>query len=350
MTHEAIKDEVRKLYHLTDEQIKAITKNVISFMAKDLVPSKNPLVIVVGGQSGSGKTALINYSSQLSTKREFVQIDNDFFRGFHPDVNKIKRDHPDYYVTATDQLGLGITAEVIKYFTENRYNIILHQTLKSNRVVDDAITKFIDAGYTVGVRAFAVPYFESKMSQIERCEGQIETLGFCRHVAKADHDIALEGLPNTVGYIEESGKYDFVQIFKRGQKISNPDLVYSKFNPKTKNRTLQVLADCNRDQIPLNDRSNGFKSARHAVEKTRESEAIRCARTLDERIAKAEQSPFNNSEMQIHIDELKERFQEFKKKRKLHRLILNPNAKCLACKNYQNNILNESLIRGYPAF
>ncbi len=315
MTHEEINEEVRKLYHLTDEQIQAITKNVISVMAKDLVPSKNPLVIVVGGQSGSGKTALINYSSQLSAKREFVQIDNDFFRGFHPAVDHIKRAHPDYYVTATDQLGLGITADVIKYFTENRYNIILHQTLKSNRVVDDAITKFIDAGYTVGVRAFAVPYFESKMSQIERCEGQIETLGFCRHVSAVSHDTALEGLPNTIEYIETTGKYDFVQIFKRGQKISSPEMVYSKFNPATKERTLQVLSDCNNVQIPLNDNQNGFRSARVGVEKTREAEANRCAKTLDERIQRAENNPVNNPEMQIHIDELKERFDAFKKKK-----------------------------------
>lgn len=321
MTHEELKEEVRRLYHLTDEQIKEITKNVISVMAKDLVPSENPLVIVVGGQSGSGKTALINYTTQLSTKREFIQIDNDFFRGFHPDVNTIKKNHPDHYVTATDQLGLGITADVIKYFTDHRYNIILHQTLKNNRVVDDAMTKFKEAGYTVGVRAFAVPYFESKMSQIERCEGQIEKLGFCRHVAKVDHDAALEGLPRTVDYIEASGKYDFIQIFKRGEKISQPELVYSKFNEKNQAKTLAVLEDCDRTQIPLMNRLSNFRGAKDAVEKTRASEAVRCAETLDERINRAEQSPYNNAEMQLHIDELKGCLEEFRQpKKKLTKL------------------------------
>ena len=323
MTNEEIKEEVKKLYYLTDEQIKTITKNVISVMAKDLVPSEHPLVIVVGGQSGSGKTALINYTTQLSNKREFVQIDNDFFRAFHPDVDKIKKNHPDYYVTATDQLGLGITAEVIKYFTDKRYNIILHQTLKNNRVVDDAITKFMQAGYTVGVRAFAVPYFESKMSQIERCEGQMEKLGFCRHVAKVDHDAALAGLPRTVGYIEDSGKYHFIQIFKRGGEISQPELVYSKFNPKDQDKTLAVLNDCDHTQIPLVNRFAGFVSAQEAVEKTRASEAIRCAKTLDARIIQAEKSPYNNAEMQVHIDELKSCLKEFRQpKKKLSKVII----------------------------
>lgn len=340
MTNEAIKEEIRNLYHLSDAQIQAITKNVISVMAKDLVPSQNPMVVVVGGQSGSGKTALINYTTQLSNTREFIQIDNDFFRGFHPDVDKIKKYHPDYYVTATDQLGLGITAEVIKYFTDKRYNIILHQTLKSNRVVDDAMTKFKEAGYTVGVRAFAVPYFESKMSQIERCEGQMETLGFCRHVAKVDHDTALEGLPRTVGYIEDSGKYDFIQIFKRGEKISQPDLVYSKFNPVNKVQTLNALADCNPVQIPHTDKLFGFANAQVAVEKTRESEAMRCEKTLNERIASAERSPYNTPEMQLHIDELKDRLYEYRQsKKKLTKFVITGFTK-LACKLTHPLIMN----------
>lgn len=311
-----IQEEVKKLYYLSDEQIKVITKNVINVMAKDLVPSKNPMVVVVGGQSGSGKTALIHYTEGVSNTREFIEIDNDYFRGFHPDINKIKKNHPDYYVTATDQLGLGITAEVIKYFTDKRYNIILHQTLKSNRVVDDAMTKFKEAGYIVGVRAFAVPYFESKMSQIERCEGQMETLGYCRHVAKVDHDTALAGLPRTIDYIESSGKYDFIQIFKRGEKISQPELVYSKFNPASKEQTLQALADCNPVQIPNTDKVLGFTSARAAVEKTRATEAMRCAKTLDDRIVKAETSPYNTPEMQLHINELKDCLNEYRQSKK----------------------------------
>lgn len=319
---EIMKQKIRDLYHLSDEQVQQITKNIISVMAKDLLPSKHPLVVIVGGQSGSGKTALINYTSQLSTKREFIQIDNDFFRGFHPAVDQIKRDHPDFYVTATDQLGLGITADVIEYFKNHHYNIILHQTLKSNRIVDDAMTKFIEAGYTVGVRAFAVPYFESKMSQIERCEGQIETLGFCRHVAKEDHDAAIVGLPKTIEYIEQSGKYDFIEIYKRGTNISRPELVYAKFNDKNRDKTLETLEDC--ENVSLTDQSFGFANARDAIEQTRNSEAVICAKTLETRICHAEQSPFNNPEMQMHIDELKERLQTFKSEHKLRAINIKP--------------------------
>ena len=305
---------IKELYYLSNEQIEQITKEIIRVMASDILPSKQPLVIVVGGQSGSGKTSLIHYTEQISSKREFIEIDNDYFRSFHPKAEEIKDQYPDYYVTATDQLGLGVTAQVIDYFREHRYNIILHQTLKNNRVVDDAMTKFIEAGYTVGVRAFAVPYFESKMSQIERCEGQLEELHFCRHVAKVDHDAAIEGLPRTVEYIEQSGKYDFLEIYKRTENPNQPGLVYAKFNPKNEKKTLEALTDCT--NMSKETQTYGFANAREAVEKTRESEAVKCAKTLGARIRAAELSPYNNPVMQKHIDELKAEFENFKKQKK----------------------------------
>ena len=116
--------------------------------------------------------------------------------------------------------------------------------------------------------------------------------------------------PRNVGYIEESGKYDFIEIFKRGRKIEQPTLVYAKINPETETETLEALANC--EQASHQDEPFGFAGAQDAVEKTRFQEELRVAKTLDERIAEAENHPCNNPEMQTHIDELKDYFQQFK--------------------------------------
>lgn len=307
--------EIMEKYRLKDEQVEEIKSTIIRVLAKEIMPSKNPLVVVVGGQSGSGKTALLNYTAQMSSKREFIKIDNDLFRAFHPQADEIRAKYPDLYTAATDQIGLGVTPDIIQYFMDNKFDILLHQTLGSNRIVDDAMTKFKEAGYVVGVRAFAVPYFESKMSQIERCLGQIESLGYCRYVRTQDHDRAIEALPKTVGYIEESGKYDFMEVYRRGATPSKPVLVFSKFNPQTEQETLRALADCEKvshESLPF-----GFSSARDAVERTRSLEADKCAKTLESRLIAAEQDPNNNEEMQTHIDELRTRFQQYQEEQGL---------------------------------
>lgn len=324
---------IRDKYHLSEPQIRKAVHKIINALSKKAKPSEHPLVIVVGGQSGSGKTGLINYTAQMSDQRKFVCIDNDYFRGFHPQDKEIRAKYPDYFTIATDQLGLGVTAEIIEYFKEHRYNIILHQTMKSNRIVDDAITKFIDAGYTVGVRIYAVPYFESKISQIERCEEQLKSDGCCRHVSQKDHDTALVGLPQTIEYLEQTGKYDFIEVFKRGARIEKPEVVYAKLNEKNKGHTAAVLADCQK-QLCFNQPFE-FASAHEAVEKTRQSEALKCVKTLDARIRDAEESPYNNFEMQLHIDELKERLAEFRNSHKLRAISINSPMTYLRCREIE---------------
>ena len=110
------KEQIINKYKLTNKQVAEVLKTVIGVMSADKVPSDNPLAMIVGGQSGAGKTALINYTSLMSTKRDFVVIDNDFFRAFHPYAAEIKALYPDLYTEATDQIGLGITSDVISYF------------------------------------------------------------------------------------------------------------------------------------------------------------------------------------------------------------------------------------------
>ncbi len=314
MTEEEIQS-IMNYYRLTDEQVAQVTNSVIQCLAYQKKPAEKPLAIIVGGQSGSGKTALINYTSTMSPERDFITIDNDFFRAFHPKADEIKQFYPELYTHATDQIGLGITSDIISYFMGNnpdniKYDLIFHQTLKNNRIADDAMTKLKDAGYTVIARAFAVPYFESKISQIERCKAQYQAMNFCRHVRKVDHDAAMAGIPGTVDYIETNKKCDLIEIFKRGEKINEPKVVYAKFNEDTKEETLKALQGCT--TVSFEDNTKRFSSAKEAMIETRKQETIKCAKTLRERIdAIKADGGYEIPGMAEHIDELEEEFKKF---------------------------------------
>ncbi|MBQ9792307.1 MAG: zeta toxin family protein [Clostridia bacterium] len=295
-------EEIIKKYSLPQSKIEEITKTILKVLTYNKTPSENPLAVIVGGQPGSGKTALISYTKQFSAFRNFIAIDNDFFRSFHPQADEIRQNHPSLFTQATDQLGMGITESVINYCLENKFDIILHQTLKNNRIGDDAICSLKENGYTVGVRVFAVPFYESSMSQIERYLGQAEKLGYCRFATQEGHLKAYLGLPNTVDYLEKNGFYDFIQVFKRSDDISLPTCVYTSFNPSTKQQTISTLTDC--ENAPLENNKNGFRSAKEAVLKTRYTTAIETKSIIQTRIDEAQSNPYNNPEIQNRIDEL----------------------------------------------
>lgn len=296
-------EEIIKKYSLTPEQIENITKTILKVLTHEKESSDHPLAIIVGGQPGSGKTALISHTKQISSFRNFIAIDNDFFRSFHPKADEIKQQYPSLFTQATDQLGMGITANVINYCLENKYDIILHQTLKNNRIGDDAIVSLKENGYTVGVRVFAVPFYESAISQIERYLGQAEKLGYCRFATQEGHLKAYLGLPDTVDYLEKNGFYDFIQVFKRSEDISSPTCIYTSFNPNTKSQTLTTLYNC--ENAPTQNFKNGFRSAKDAVLKTRLSTAFETKENISLRLSEAQGSIFNNTEIQSRIDELK---------------------------------------------
>lgn len=303
------RDLIIEKYKLTPEQVEQIKHTIIESLIYDKTPSENPLAIVVGGQSGAGKTALINYTQRISSQRSFITIDNDYFRGFHPQANIIRELHPDYFRQATDQLGMGITSDVVNFCINNNYDIIFHQTLRNNRVADDAITKFRESGYTVGVSAFAVPYFQSKLSQIQRCISQIDKLGYCRYVQADSHVSAYLHMPETIDYIQNNGLYDFIQIYKRSDNIAQPTNVYTSFNPQSLDKTLNTIKNC--EHLPQQDETYGFYNAKDAIIRTRIQETKVMSKTLENDINEVE-SNAPNEEIKIHINELKNAFLLYK--------------------------------------
>ncbi len=255
----------------------------------------NPIAMIVDTQLGAGRKAFLNYTTRLSRQRRFYEID------------------PNLLLSDPDHL--------INFFTARRYdanlnqyvhhNVILHQDLTNPKEVDRVVTKLIDCGYTVGVRALATSYLDSKMSQIE-------TNDFQRSVTPADYNM----VPLTVNYLEETGKYDLIEIFKRGneQRDYEPELVYAKFNPDTQAQTLAALADC--ENVSHRNHNYRFVNAQAALDKTRRMETIRCAASLPARIRAVEPSAVTNPVLHAHLTELKNHFAAYQQSCKLTKCVV----------------------------
>ena len=259
-------EEVFEKYKISDEKIKELTQQSIQLATFGKTPVKNPICVLVGGQSGAGKSGLIAHSKKMFPDGNVITIEDDDERPFYPNEKELAQLHPDLYYKVTDIYTQPAVREKFEYLIKKGYNVVFHQTFGGQRIADDGIVKLIEAGYSIVVNALAVSGEKSLHSMILRGLGQIEYKGHYRPVTTRDHDRTFNGMPNTLDYIEKMGRFDVIQVFKRGEEPNNPVMVYSKTNLE---RPEHVENIASHPSVCAEDNSNGFESAYQAVIETR---------------------------------------------------------------------------------
>lgn len=89
-------------------------------------------------------------------------------------------------------------------------------------------------------------------------------------------------MPNTIDYIENTGKYDVLEIFARGETPDQPINVYSAHNDERKEKIKLALEG--KKYISKYARKFGYSGAKDAVLGAREEEYDRVIGTLQPRI------------------------------------------------------------------
>lgn len=264
-------EEIVKQHTISQEQIETITEQVIETKTFGKEPVKNPVCVIVMGQTGSGKSGLIAHSKKMFPDGNVVVIEDDDIRKFFPNEKQIAKDHPEEHVPITNQLSRPATQKLFAALMKAGYNIVFHQTGGNKMIADDGMMNLVENGYSIVVNALAVSGEKSLASMIGRGLGQIEYEGYYRPVTIADHDRTLNGMPNTIKYIEEIGRFDVVQVFQRGPQPDQPVMVYSKINP---DRPEHVANIASHPAVSAEDQFGEFSSAHEALIATREADRV----------------------------------------------------------------------------
>ncbi len=277
-------EEILKKYKLTDEEHEMYYQTIKRIYTGRKIPQKHPIAIIIGGQTGAGKSSIIGYSTTMFKDDNVVIINSDEIKPFHPKSEEIAKLYPDLYTKITDQESNTWTSKLFEELRRERYNIIFEGTMKNNRIADESITELEELGYTVVVRGLAVCDIESRISILERYEGQVTTRGYGRLVVPNHHNQTYQGMPNTIDYIEQTGRYDILEIFARGEVVNEPLLVYSAHNEKNKELTQKAIKD--KRHVSKSPRKFGFENAKDAVLGSREEEYARVVPGARERLEK----------------------------------------------------------------
>lgn len=219
-------EQIKQQYKLNEKEHEEMYQNARKLIFRDAKTYKNPVAILIGGQTGAGKGGIDVYS-----KREFkekgldsVVIDVDVYRMLHPKADEIITKYPTLYTEITGQETNPIAKKLLAEAIEKGYNFIFEGTMRNTEILETM--RNMPKNFTKIVRVIATSPKESLLTAFERNEEQIAVIGYGRFTNVEVHNNSCEGVAKTLKIVEESGVPDRIQIFTRQEDIVAPKLVY----------------------------------------------------------------------------------------------------------------------------
>ena len=195
-------------YELNRDQAKVIFENqIVPYLFASSKPVISPKFILIGGQPGSGKTELVIYSKSL-LKNNYISVDGDLLRRFHPDYVKLFEQYGADASKYTHPDCARWSIWAIRKAREEGYNVILENTLRDKNILD-TIKLFSEKGYDVTTKIMVVSELESALGIFQRYFDMLslskDSKIAPRYSSKIRHDETCQNLPNTIEAIQNQG-------------------------------------------------------------------------------------------------------------------------------------------------
>ncbi|MGQ2952918.1 MAG: zeta toxin family protein [Agrobacterium sp.] len=207
---------------LSPEKNESIFRNDIvqDYLPDAMRPAQRPRLILLGGQPGAGKTAvLIASHAELEQSGSTIRIIGDDLRSYHPQFPVFQRQDPETASQFTQGDAGRWTEKLLAAAVARQVNIVFETTMRTPENVARVIGVAREAGYNVEVRAVAVNPRLSWQGNHYRFEEMLRAGDAARVPPQHIHDAAVDGLRISLEKVESERLVDRVQLLTRGGTI-----------------------------------------------------------------------------------------------------------------------------------
>ena len=162
----------------------------------NVTPVKNPIAILLGGQGAVGKGNLNIYAKKVFRTSNFLEINGDLYREYHPEFDKLIRTRT--FSQETQIFSKVFTEKLIETAIEKSFNIIIEGTMKNPQTILNTIDKLDKAGYKIYAYVIAAPQELSSLNSYIRYAKEVSIKGSGRLIDMQSHDEACQNLPKTI--------------------------------------------------------------------------------------------------------------------------------------------------------
>ena len=207
--------DVQAIESYSSEDFDKALERTIDFLTFNKNISSTPRAVILGGQSGAGKTT-IHRVKMLESKGNYIVIDGDTYRAQHPYFRELQEKYGVNSVDYTKMFAGKMVEAVIDKLSSLKYNLIIEGTLRSAAVPINTATLLKSKGYTVDFCLIATkPELSYLTTQLRYLEMMIVDPLQARATPKDHHDGIVKSLVANITELEQSGLFESIQVYKR---------------------------------------------------------------------------------------------------------------------------------------
>lgn len=197
------------------ERLQAIVQLLVSNTR--LAVSGDPRAVLLGGQSGSGKT-MLHRLCRDEFDQNIVVVNGDDYRGYHPRFDQISAQYGVDSPAHTAAWAGQMVEAVVDALSIMGYNLVIEGTLRTSEAPLKTAQLLRSRGYCVSLALMAVKPEISLVS----CQLRYEQMRLAgtepRSVDPAHHLVIVEGIVGNLATLEDSGLFDSVSLYSRSEQ------------------------------------------------------------------------------------------------------------------------------------
>ena len=199
----------------TDSEFKqALARNLRS-LTRGKKSSKQAIAILLGGQSGAGKTT-IHRIKQKEFQGNIVIIDGDSFRSQHPHYLELQQEYGKDSVEYTKDFAGKMVEHLVDELSTQGYHLLIEGTLRTTQVPRKTAQLLASKGYQVSLAIIGTKPELSYLSTLIRYE-ELYAIDptQARATPKEHHDGIVENLVDNLNELESDKLFNQIQIYQR---------------------------------------------------------------------------------------------------------------------------------------
>ncbi len=204
-----------RLEEFSQDDFDLALKRTIRSLTRGKTASISPKAILLGGQSGAGKTT-IHRIKQKEFQGNIIIIDGDSYRPLHPNYLALQEEYGKDSVDYTKGFAGKVVEHLVDELSKQGYHLLIEGTLRTAEVPRKIAQLLKLRGYQVSLALIATKPELSYISTLIRYEEVYAVKpSQARATPKEHHDGIVEHLVDNLRELETDKLFDQIQIYQR---------------------------------------------------------------------------------------------------------------------------------------